>query len=323
MTPEPSYELGLEGRYAAARAQRHRAQRAAQRDPLAVGRLGDRGAPDLPARRTSWRRSRASWSRGVGPAADACAAAGSSSCAIDSAVSWLDRARACGGQRRPAAPRPRASPGRRGVRRPADACPPSPAASSGSAAGLPSSVARSIQRGPLMPTTRDGWVRSPSGAAPTLADQLGAPAALALGGGAAAPGRPRRRSAGATSDQRSPLRGAAKARSSSAPSGPASTTDCTSPLASSTWSRSSRSGSGAISSEPRSTRSTSSSAAGRRTSNGPSARRSLGVGRRPRRRRRRTSSSTASACALRRNFTCVRSLGRGPGLAVPKPPVEP
>ena len=88
-----------------------------------------------------------------------------------------------------------------------------------------------------------------------LADQLGAEAALALGGGAAAPGH-------LGGDLRPDLgpqvavAGAAKARSSSAPSGPASTTDWTCLVASSTWSRSSRPGSGAISSEPRSTRST-------------------------------------------------------------------
>ena len=48
-TAEPSYELGLQGGHAAARAQRHRAQRAAQPDPLAVGGVGDRSASPVSA----------------------------------------------------------------------------------------------------------------------------------------------------------------------------------------------------------------------------------------------------------------------------------
>ena len=68
--------------------------------------------------------------------------------------------------------------------------PPSPREPSARSPGLPSRVARSIQREPLTPMTREAGCRSCRRAcAPGLwQTQLGAPAALALGGGAAALG---------------------------------------------------------------------------------------------------------------------------------------
>ena len=306
-------ELRLEGRYAAARAQRDGPQRAAQlrpargrerrrsrrcrtcrtaRTPGAGG--GRPGSPGL-AQRLIVRRSFLLVIGLIGSGRQ---------------PGWSTR-RACGGiddgQR--LAHGHRVGAAAHGDL--ADASPPSPSASSGRAAAAPSSVQRSIQRGPLMPITRD---------------DLGAGCRRALTGprrSARCPTVPRARSpcrrawatsaaiCGRTSDQRSPLRGAAKARSSSAPSGPAMTTDCTAPLASSTWRRSSRSGSGVM--QQRAEVDPLDLAVRRQLLGVERAvrQRVLGVGRlldesssRSSTRRR----STASDCALRRNFTCARSL---------------
>jgi len=92
-------------------------------------------------------------------------------------------------------------------------------------AGRPSSVARSIQRGPLKPMMREGWVATVPSSSCTGSRQT-----------SSVPNRPSRSSAtpprwaisaaicGRTVLHRSPLRGAANARSSSAPSAPASIT---------------------------------------------------------------------------------------------------
>ena len=195
-------------------------------------------------------------------------------------------------------------------------------ASSGLAAAAPSSEQRSIQRGPLMPTTREIWApperwptwqissvpHGPSRSVAVPPDWATSAAIL-----------------GRASDQRSPLRGAAKARSSSAPSGPAMTTDCTTPLASSTWRRSSRLGSGAIRSEPRSTRSTSLAAAAPRSRTG---RPPAGPRRRPPPRLLDEvveGAVVVDGVGLRLAAELhVRSLpGSRAGSAVPKPPVEP
>ena len=182
----------------------------------------------------------------------------------------------------------------------------------------PSSVARSIQRGPLMPMTRDGWVpvRPSSVFTVSWQMQLGAEAALALGGGAAALGevggdlaagprstgrrrgarrrraarrRPRRRRASRTGPPRSPRRPGAGAR------GPR------------------RAGS---SSEPRSTRADRRrSSGGRRRRRGPvasgasaSARRLLGDRPRRARRPRRTCDGTSQRHSLRRARTVAATV---------------
>ena len=94
---------------------------------------------------------------------------------------------------------------------------------SGSTAGRPSRVARSNQRGPLMPMTREGWrPAAPSGVVTGIWQTSSVPKRPSRS--VAVPPRRAMSAAicGRTSLQRSPSRGAAKARSSSAPSGPAS-----------------------------------------------------------------------------------------------------
>ena len=185
---------------------------------------------------------------------------------------------------------------------------------SGSTAGRPSRVARSSQREPLMPMTREGWRPVVAVGRLTGIWQTSSVPKRPSRSVAVPPRRPRSAAIwGRTSLQRSPLRGAAKTRSSSAPSGPANITDWTLPDASSTWSWSSR-------------------ALGRqRPAAAPRSTRPVGRRRRPRRRtgRRRWASPSAStsvgelrpvvdgssaasgSAALRRNFTGVLPVGLG------------
>ena len=209
----------------AARAQRDGPQRAAAGAPVAVGRsamLGRSGLAPGPAQVAGVLVG------AVGPHADAAAKATLLGLAHPGRVSDSGGRPARVGGSTSGSGSPTGIAWCLAARRPARARPPT-AAASGWTAGRPRNVARSSQRGPLTPTIRDGCMAVvPSGGDRHLADQLGAEPALALGGGAA-PLRDVGGDLGRTSLQRSPSRGAAKARSSSAPSGPASITDCTSP----------------------------------------------------------------------------------------------
>ena len=216
-------QLGLEGRYAAARAQRDRAQGAAQPAP-ARGRARRRSVL-TPVSAYVLRRSRACWSRAVRPPADAAPQPALLGHAVKPRPGAAALRRALAGSVSGSGSPDGHRRARRGGRRPwRGSSSQSPAAS-----GLDGRAGRGTWRAassaaPLTPTIRDGcWAVRPS------------PRCTVSWQTSSVPKRPSRSVAvpprramsaaswGRTSVQRSPLRGAAKARSSRAPSGPAST----------------------------------------------------------------------------------------------------